>query len=108
MSQVAVIGRREEAMCFLAAGYAVYEASAHGEALKALEQADKDGCEIIFLTPEFSAIAEETEELYGERITPAVIPLPTGGSDMSTIGMSLLKKYVERAVGADIIFRDEK
>lgn len=108
ISQIAVVGRREEALCFLAAGFAVYEAESRDEAVEALAKADRDGCGVIFVTPEFSSVIAQTESEYGERITPAVIPLPTGEAGMGSVGMRMLKGYVERAVGADIIFRDRE
>lgn len=104
MSQVAVIGRREEALCFLAAGFVTYEAANSAEADVAVERAEKDGCDIIFITPEFSDTILRMEEKYGEKLVPAVIPLPL--KDPTETGKNILKGYVEKAVGADIIFRD--
>jgi len=105
MAKIAVVGRREDAICYLAAGFAVYEASGDEESLEAVRHADADGCAVIFLTPEISHLAITLEDEYAEKLTPAVIPLPADINGVNT-GSGLLKKYVERAVGADIIFRE--
>lgn len=105
MAKIAVVGRREDALCYLAAGFAVYEASNDDEGLISVRNADSDGCAVVFLTPEFSHLALKLEDEYSEKLTPAVIPLPADVDGVNT-GSALLKKYVERAVGADIIFRE--
>lgn len=105
MAKIAVVGRREDVLCYLAAGFAVYEASGDDESVAAVRKADSDGCAVIFLTPEFSHLALVLEDEFAEKLTPAVIPLPADVDGVNT-GTGLLKKYVERAVGADIIFRE--
>lgn len=111
MAEIAVIGKREEALCYLAAGFTVYEAGDTESARNALRQSALDGCAAVFLTSEYSFIALEDEFSLSEALTPAIIPLPAASGDNKSaevrdVGTSLLKKYVERAVGADIIFRD--
>lgn len=105
-SQAAVVGRREEALCFLAAGFAVYEAGSLDEAAAAIDKAEQDGCPVIFVTSEFASVIEKTESVYGEKITPALLPLPTGESGPNSFGVRRMKSYVERAVGADVIYRE--
>ena len=103
MAKVAVIGRSEEILCYMAAGFEMYTASDDTEAESALQKAADDGCAVVFLGPEFSHIAEEHEAEYSERLLPALVPLPSKEHDTGT---SLLKRYVERAVGSDIVFGD--
>ena len=105
MAKSAVVGRREDVLCYLAAGFAVYEASGDDESVAAVRKADSDGCAVIFLTPEISHLALVLEDEFAEKLTPAVIPLHADVDGVNT-GTGLLKKYVERAVGADIIFRE--
>ncbi|HAA25540.1 MAG TPA: V-type ATP synthase subunit F, partial [Ruminiclostridium sp.] len=50
-------------------------------------------------------IQEEINK-YREKRFPAVIPIP-GTAGSLGIGMSGVKKCVEKAVGADILFRDD-
>lgn len=102
MSKIGVIGPRGEVMTFLAAGFAVYEAEDVSEAAAALKNAAGE-CAILFLSPVYADTLSEEIAAYDSAVTPAILPLPEkdGG-----VGMRNLKKYVERAVGADILFKD--
>lgn len=102
MSKIGVIGSRGEVMTFLAAGFTVYEARDCEEAAKILPAAAAE-CAVLFLTPVYAEALAEEIRAYDGMVTPAILSLPEkdGGA-----GMRNLKKYVERAVGADILFRD--
>ena len=43
---------------------------------------------------------------YQELAVPAIIPIPSN-QGATGFGMSNVKKYVEQAVGSDIIFNEE-
>ena len=44
-------------------------------------------------------------DTYKDRKIPAIIPIP-GRQGTMGMGMTSVKKSVERAVGADILFKD--
>ena len=44
-------------------------------------------------------------DVYKDRRVPAIIPIP-GRAGTIGMGMTSVKKSVERAVGADILFKD--
>ncbi|MFY9563785.1 MAG: V-type ATP synthase subunit F, partial [Limnochordia bacterium] len=48
---------------------------------------------------------EQAIDRYKDSMTPAVILIPSNQGSLG-IGMRNLKKSVERAIGADILFRD--
>lgn len=102
MSKIGVIGPRGEVMTFLAAGFAVYEAEDVSEAADTLRKA-ADECAILYLSPVYADALSAEIATYDGLVTPAILPLPEkdGG-----VGMRNLKKYVERAVGADILFKE--
>ena len=102
MAKIGVVGSGDKIMCFLASGFSVYDAGSVDEAKVAVTKAADDGCDVIFVTSEFDVIPWAAET-YGEAITPAVIPLPDGESD---VGKERLGSFVERAVGADILAGD--
>ena len=102
MSKIGVIGPRGEVMTFLAAGFAVYEAEDTAEAAAALQKAAGE-CAILFLSPVYADTLSAEIAVYDGMVTPAILPLPEADGG---IGMRNLKKYVERAVGADILFKD--
>ena len=82
-NKIGVIGRRGDVLTYQAAGFAVYQAETVAVAEEMLHRA-ADECAIVFLTP-------------------AVIALPERGGG---IGMQLLRQAAERAIGADILFRE--
>lgn len=103
MYKIGVVGRREKVACFMAAGFAVYEATGE-DASAALKAAKNDRCAIIYIEPDLvEAVLDDIEKL-SNQVIPAVIPLPEAGGGY---GMAQLKSAVERAVGADIIFNKE-
>ncbi len=104
MSKIGIIGPRDRVLCFLAAGFSVYpvEKESFGEAEKTLKAAASE-CAVLFVTPDWAQLLEEQIAKYNNVPTPAIVPLPEkdGG-----YGTAILKRAVEKAVGADIIFRD--
>lgn len=103
MYKIGVIGQRERVACFMAAGFSVFEAWDAPSASAALKASRADGCAVIYIVPELGeAIAEDIDRLAGE-ILPAVIPLPEAGGGL---GIRQMSRAVERAVGADIIFKE--
>lgn len=100
MARIGVVGQKDKILCFLASGFRVYDAAGADDARGAIERACSEGCEIVFVSPEVEDVMEWADEMYGEAVTPAVILLPVGGSDLPA---KRLKSFVERAVGADIL-----
>lgn len=100
MAKVAVVGREEKIICFLASGFRTFPANGTEEAIAAVRRAKKEGCDVIFVSPELEEVIEWADEKYGESVTPAVIPLPLGAGDTA---QARLTSFVERAVGANIL-----
>lgn len=103
MYNIGVVGKREKNLYFMACGFRIYDASNTAEVSSALKKAKNDNCAIIFIEPELAAAAPDELEKYAGSPTPAVIPLPSSGGGY---GIEQLKSAVEKAVGADIIFKD--
>ena len=103
MYKIGVIGDRESVLGFQAVGLDVFPAGDAEEAKKTLKRLAKEDFAIIYITEQFyQCMMKEVEEYTDSRL-PAVIPIP--GKDGSLgIGMTSVKKSVERAVGADILF----
>ena len=60
----------------------------------------------VFITEQAYVQIPEIIDEYKESPTPAIIPIP--GKDGSLgIGIKNVKKNVERAVGADILFNED-
>lgn len=103
MYKVGVIGDRESVLGFQAVGLDVFPAGDAEEAKKTLKRLAKEDFAIIYITEQFYQYMMKEVEEYTDSRLPAVIPIP--GKDGSLgIGMTSVKKSVERAVGADILF----
>lgn len=103
MYKIGVIGDRESVLGFQAVGLDLFPAGDAEEAKKTLKRLAKEDFAIIYITEQFYQYMMKEVEEYTDSRLPAVIPIP--GKDGSLgIGMTSVKKSVERAVGADILF----
>ena len=103
MYEIGVVGHFEKILYFMAAGFRIYPCTDTESAKEALRSAQKDNCAIIFITPEIAEKISGIISLYTDSAFPAVIILPLPEEDTGT---SQLKAAVEKAVGADIIFKN--
>ena len=102
MFNLAVIGDWDSVYGFGALGLEVYPASDSEEGGKILRRLAERQYAVIYITEALCAGMDPLlEELRG-RPLPAVVPIP-GITGNTGIGMALVKKSVERAVGSDIL-----
>ncbi|MBE6713923.1 MAG: V-type ATP synthase subunit F [Ruminococcaceae bacterium] len=104
MYKIGVIGDAKKVLCFMAAGFCVYEAKDPTEGARMLKKAKNDGCAVIYVYPDLAAEMAEDIKKYADSTIPAIIPLPQKGGGY---GITQLRGAVERAVGADIIFKEQ-
>lgn len=99
-----IIGEKESIMGFLPLGLMLAYASTAREAQKKLSELLDAGCAVIYVT---DRLYDQMDlSAYQQAVTPVILPIP-GISDRNRIGVKRLKKAVEKAVGADILFGDE-
>lgn len=103
--KIAVVGDKGSVLGFKSVGFEVYETMSQAEIRAAISTLAKGEYGIIFITEQaYSQIPDIIQE-YKEKTIPAIIPIP--GKDGSLgIGIKNVKKNVERAVGADILFNE--
>ena len=101
MSKIAIVGSREAVLCYLSVGFSVYFAEDGESAASGLDRAEKDGAEIIFVSPEYA----DKIASYAGRFSPAVSVLP-GTAEGSGGATLVMRRAVERAVGADIVYKE--
>lgn len=92
----------------MALGFAVHEVDNSADALKKLDELVRsEEYAVIFITEDLAMQTEEERAKYKDMPLPAitVIPSSKGGTGY---GMANIKSAVERAVGADILFKDEE
>jgi len=106
MYNIGVIGDRESVLGFKAVGLDVFPCKDSAEARQTLHKIAKGNYAIIYITEGFCKDIIEDIERYKDVKIPAITPIP--GMDGSYgIGMANVKKSVERAVGADILFGND-
>ena len=87
MYKVAVLGDRDSIYGFAALG------------LRRLAEGEYA---VVYVTEALAAQMEEELDKWRSRPLPAIIPIP-GVSGNTGLGMRMVKKSVEQAVGSDII-----
>lgn len=104
--KIAVVGDKGSVLGFKAVGFEVFPAITQQEVQQVMHTLCKGGdYGIIFITEQAYVQIPQIIDEYKEQPTPAIIPIP--GKDGSLgIGIKNVKKNVERAVGADILFND--
>jgi len=105
MHEICVIGDKSSVLGFKALGYTVYEASDIYEARKLFEE-NAGKFAIVFITERFAVKMTDMTEKFRKSKIPAVIPIP-GGGGRTGLGGKIMKDAMERAVGADILFKDQ-
>lgn len=106
MYKIGVIGDYDSICGFAVLGLDVVPAENLAEAKELLQKLAVGGYGIIYVTEQYlSQMTEEMDE-YREKQIPAIIPVPTVRGSAG-YGRACLKRYVEQAVGSDIIFNDE-
>lgn len=106
MYKIGVIGDRNSVLGFKAVGLDVFPCVDREEAKNVLHRIARDQYAIIYITEGLCKDLVDDIDRYKDMRIPAIIPIP--GMDGSYgIGIANLKKSVERAVGADILFGNE-
>ncbi len=102
MYKVGVIGDKGSIQGFLALGLDIFPSYSAQEIKDNLKKCVQNQYGIIYITEQALALIGDEADKYSAVQIPAVIPVP-GLSGSLGIGMSNVKKCVERAVGSDII-----
>ncbi len=106
MYKIGVIGDRESVLGFKAVGLDVFPCDSADEAEKTLRKIAKESYAIIYITEQLYQYIQDAVDEYSDTRLPAVIPIP-GKEGTLGIGMTSVRKSVNRATGADILFGEE-
>ena len=106
MYKIGIIGDRDSVLGFMALGYAVHEAQNSLDAAQRLHALVKtEEYAVIFITEELAMQIEDDIAKYKDLPLPAITVIP-GSRGGTGYGMANIKSAVERAVGADILFKE--
>lgn len=104
---LAAVGDRASVMLFKALGVQAVYAEDAAEADSAVRALAVAGCKVIYITERLAQKIPETIEQYKTKPYPAVIPIPDRAGSTG-LGMRNIRANVEKAVGADILFGEER
>ena len=104
MAKIGVIGDSASVLGFKAFGLETFACEDVSEAVHILHRIAKEGYGIIYITERF--YKDDVAKYFDLRV-PAIIPIP-GIDGTYGIGISNVKRSVERAVGADILFGGDR
>lgn len=105
MYKIAVMGDYDSIYGFGAVGLDTFPVSDEREAEKRLHDIVSANYAVIYITENWAAKLSDTIEKYRGQMLPAIIPIP-GISGNTGAGVESVKKFVETAVGSDILFSD--
>lgn len=106
MYKIGIIGRRDTVLAFMALGFSVHEAESVEDATRQLHVLARSGeYAVLFLTEDFAAQMQEETDRYKDQPLPAVISIPAQNGSTG-FGRNSIRSAVERAVGADILFKE--
>lgn len=107
MPQVAILGPRDAVLGLKASGVRAFVADNPAEAREALSRVLEGGYAVLFVTESAYRMVQEEMHPIQERNLP-IVSILTDVRNPQGIGRSLLKRYVERAVGTELAFKGEE
>lgn len=106
-ADIAIIGDRDSVLLAKAVGLAVYPEGDAEKAEKLIYRLAREGCKVIFLTEPLYAQCGEAVAKFKAETFPAIIPIPDSHG-ASGVAMAQIKANVEKAIGADILFAEDR
>ena len=106
MYKIAVMGDYDSIFGFASLGLEIFPIVDTAEAGKLLKKLAEGQYAVIYITEALAAVISHELEKYQSEILPAIIPIP-GATGNTGLGIANVKKFVEQAVGSDIIFNNE-
>lgn len=102
MYKIAAMGDKSSIYGFASLGVEIFPAQEAQTAEKTLHKLAADGYAVIFITEGLAEQIQAETEKYKDRPLPAIIPIPSS-SGGTGYGMRQVSRFVERAVGSDIV-----
>ena len=105
MYKIGVLGDYDSICAFAALGLDTAAVENVKQAEERLKDMAASGYGIIYITEQYFKELEAVLESYREAVTPAIMPIPCV-KGFYGVGKMRMKKFVEQAVGSDIIYND--
>ncbi len=104
--KIAVIGDKDSILGFKTIGVETFSVTNSEAALAALKKIVAEEYGVVFITEE---LARDLQDIIGDlnrRFLPAVVLIPNSRGTLG-LGIEQIRKNVEKAIGADILFKKE-
>ena len=98
MYKIAAMGDKDSIYGFASLGISIFPVTDPAEGAHTLRKLADNGYGVIYITEQ---LAEEIER-YASRPLPAIVPVP-GVRGNTGLGLDSVSKFVEKAVGSDIL-----
>ena len=105
MHEICIIGDRDSILGFKALGYTTYIVDSTYEAERILLKVAVKFA-VIFIVEQYAEEIKTAIDKFRDEKLPAIIPVP-GRGGATGLSMRTIRDAMERAVGADILFRED-
>jgi V/A-type H+-transporting ATPase subunit F len=106
MYKIAVVGDRDTVLAFKSLGVDIFPVLSEKEASFTITKLAKENYAVIFVTEQIAKEIPEKIAQYRSQMLPAITLIPSNRGTLG-IGIGEVKKSVEKAIGADILFGRE-
>lgn len=104
--KIAVVGDKDSILGFKALGVATFPVTGAEPAMAILKKLAAESYGVIFITEELTRDLGEAVDELNKRFLPSVVLIPNSKGTLG-LGMQKIKKNIEKAIGADILFKKE-
>lgn len=106
MYKIALVGDRDSIIGFQLLGISIFPVTNKEETISILNELIKEKYAAVFITEEIaSQIFEKIEEL--QKISLISLTIIPNKLEKKDLGLKILRKNMEKAIGIDILFREE-
>ena len=102
MYKIAAMGDKDSIYGFASLGVSIFPANDATEGIRILRRLADAEYGVVYITEQLASMIPEELERFASKSLPAIIPIP-GVRGNTGLGFDNVSKFVEKAVGSDII-----
>ena len=102
MYKIAAMGDKDSIYGFASLGVSIFPANDATEGIRILRRLAEAEYGVVYITEQLASMMSAELERFASQSLPAVIPIP-GVRGNTGLGLDNVSKFVEKAVGSDIL-----
>ncbi len=102
MYKIAAMGDKDSIYGFASLGVSIFPANDAAQGSRILRQLADADYGVIYITEQLASLMKDEIARYASLPLPAIIPIP-GVRGNTGLGLDSVSKFVEKAVGSDIL-----